>query len=561
MRRKGFTTVKMLSLLPEPPRLRVQTIKLDEAAQRLTICIQPLRKTAACPACSVRSRRVHSHYQRTVADLPWAEYAAQLHLQVRKFYCRNPRCPRRIFCERLPQVVAPYRRRTERLAKRLFQLGLAVGGAAGARLSQVVSSKVSRNTVLRELRRNSLPDYPTPRVLGVDDWAQCKNQSYGTVLVDMEQRRSVALLPDRTADTLAQWLQTHPGVELLCRDRAGAYADGAQRGAPDAQQVADRFHLLRNLADTLEQVFHQHRAALKTVRVPPAVPPLSPADRSPVAKPLFDAPLVNSVPVASPAAASSPCRAHQQACYEQVRQLSQQGWTFRAIAQHVGLNRKTAARYAQADQFPERTRPKSPLDPYKPYLLTRWNSGCRTGMRLYEEIQRQGFRGCRSTVLGYITQLRKAQGLAPRTRTLHPTPPVTDPKVERLTPRQATWLVLRHPENMTESDASLLGRLRQAHDAFEQAISLALAFAQLLRDRQPQQLKPWLQRAAQSSLVAFRRLAKSFRRDYAAIKAGATFEWSTSPVEGHINRLKLLKRQMFGRAKLDLLAVRMLHAP
>lgn len=152
-------------------------------------------------------------------------------------------------------------------------------------------------------------------------------------------------------------------------------------------------------------------------------------------------------------------------------------------------------------------------------------------------------------------------GLAPRTRTLHPPPPVTDPKVEPLTPRQATWLVLRYPTNMTEQDVSLLSQLRRAHPVFAQAIPLAQAFAQLLRDRQPQQLTSWLRRAARSSVVPFRRLAKSFRRDYVAIKAGATVEWSTSPVEGHINRLKLLKRQMFGRAKLDLLAIRMLHAP
>jgi transposase len=180
-------------------------------------------------------------------------------------------------------------------------------------------------------------------------------------------------------------------------------------------------------------------------------------------------------------------------------------------------------------------------------------------MRLYEEIQRQGYRGGRSTVLGYLTQLRKAQGLAPRTRTMQPSPPVTDPSVQGGTPRQATWLVLRQPAHLTAEDQALLDRLRQAHPAFAQAMTLAQGFAQLLRARQPEQLETWLQQAATSSLVAFRRLGKSFQRDYAAVKAGVTVPWSTSPVEGHINRLKMLKRHMFGRARLDLLSRRFLR--
>jgi transposase len=247
--------------------------------------------------------------------------------------------------------------------------------------------------------------------------------------------------------------------------------------------------------------------------------------------------------------------------YEQVCHLAQHGWTFRAIAQQVGLHRKTVAQYVHADSFPVRARPKSGLDPYKPYLLARWNAGCRTGMRLYEEIQGQGYRGGRSTVLGYLTQLRKAQGLAPRTRTVQPTPPVTDPSVLGVTPRQATWLVLRRPENVTAGEQLLLARLCQAHAAFAQAMALAQGFAQRLRARQSERLDAWLQQAATSSLVVFRRLAKSFQRDYTAIKAGVTLPWSSGPVEGHINRLKMLKRRMCGRARLDLLSRRFVRAP
>lgn len=287
------------------------------------------------------------------------------------------------------------------------------------RLSHAWDVAVSRHTLLRGLRRHPVPAFPTPTVLGADDFALRKGQTYGTVLIDLERRQPVALLPDRTADTLAQWLQAHPVVQVIARDRASAYADGARHGAPAATQVADRWHLLRNLAEALEQVFHQHRRVLQALHVPAAVSPLA----------LVDQPAVIEVPSAQPAALlplaaeEFPRHIHRRLRYEQVCDLARQGWTFQAIAQQVGLHRKTVAQYVLADSYPVWGRPASLLDLYKPYLLACWNQGCRTGMRLYEDIQRQGYRGGRSTVLGYCTQLRKAQGLAPRTRTMQPLPP------------------------------------------------------------------------------------------------------------------------------------------
>jgi transposase len=509
----------------------------------------------------VPAARIHSRYTRTLADLPWAAYRVRLQLRVRKWFCANPACGRRIFTERLPTVAAPWARRTLRLVQRLVALGLALGGRAGGRLSHAWDVAVSRHTLLRGLRRQPVPALPTPTVLGVDDFALRKGQTYGTVLIDLERRQPVALLPDRTADTLAQWLQAHPGVQVIARDRATAYADGARHGAPAATQVADRWHLLRNLAEAVEQVFHQHRKVLQNIHAPSTGLPLALADQPAVVETPLPPPTAQPDALLPPSNGASPRHTHRRWRYEQVCHLAQQGWTFQAIAQQVGLHRKTVAQYVHADRFPVWARPRSVLDPYKPYLLACWNQGCRTGMRLYEEIQRQGYRGGRSTVLGYFTQLRKAQGLAPRTRTGQPAPPVTDPTTQGVTPRQATWLTLRLPTELTEDEQHLLARLHQAHDAFAQAVVLAQGFAQLLRARQPERLDAWLQQAATSSLVAFQRLAKSFQRDYAAIKAGVTLPWSTGPVEGHINRLKMLKRHMYGRARLDLLGRRFVRAP
>jgi transposase len=220
----------------------------------------------------------------------------------------------------------------------------------------------------------------------------------------------------------------------------------------------------------------------------------------------------------------------------------------------------------QTATFPGRKRRsdggQSLLDPYKAILLERWNAGCHTAMRLFRELRQQGYVGSYGLVAAYVRRVRQAQGLAHgQRRPRHPLPAVAEPPCQPLTPRRATWLVLRREAKRTEAEVRQLTQLRDQHAEVAEAIDLAQDFLSLVRQRQPTQLDPWLQRATASTLEALRRFATGLYEDYEAVKAGVTLPWSTGPVEGHINRLKMLKRQMFGRARLDLLSRRFLLAP
>jgi len=539
--------------------LHLDACTLDNAATRITLRVRSTRATARCPLCTTRAQRIHSHYERTLADLPWAQYRVRLQLRVRKWFCSKRHCRRRIFTERLPTVAVPWARRTLRLAQRLIALGVALGGTARVHLYRRWDPSVSRNTLLRLLRQLPLPSRSTPAVLGVDDFALRKRQSYGTVLIDLERRYPVALLPERTAETLAQWLRGHPGVKVIARDRATAYAEGARYGAAAATQVADRFHLLQNLREALEQVFVTHGQALEAVNALGRQQSVAlPTGAVAVPVPAHDIPL----PAQQRAAQR---QAQRQALHTQVWALHRQGWTTAATAQQVGLSLRTVQRDLRAATHVGRRRRsdlgESVLNPYKPYLLERWNAGYHTAMRLFRDLRQRGYAGGYGIVAAYVRRLRQAQGLAPGHCGAHQClPAVAEPSCRPLTPCRAAWLVLRRAEQRTTAETQQLAQLHTQSAELAEAITLAQDFATLVRQRQPEALDAWLQRATTSAPEAMRRFALGLYGDYAAVKAGVTLPWSTGPVEGHINRLKMLKRQMFGRAHLDLLSRRFVLA-
>ena len=539
--------------------LTLEAWHVDDATAQITLHVTSTSTCVLCPLCHMPTSRVHSQYPRTLADLPWGTYAVRLQLRMRKWFCGNPTCRRQIFTERLPTVAAPWARCTTRLMERLCALGLALGGAAGTRLTPRLRLRASRDTLLRLVRRLPVPAVPPLSAIGVDDWAHRKRQRYGTIIVDLTQRRPVALLHDREADTLATWLRAHPGVTVIARDRLKAYSDGARAGAPQATQVADRFHLVQNLAEALDQVFSAHGKALKAVRDALSQTPMPQPDGR------IAVPVSPSVPTRQEQTRAAQRRARRLATYAQVWTLHRQGWAPRAIAQQLGMGRWTVVRYLRAPTFPERKgrsdKGHNLLTPYKEDILKQWNAGCRDARQLCRAIQRQGYTGSYPTVARYAQRLRQAQGLRPREqRPGHTLPPVVEPQHQPLTTRRATRLVLKQTRKCTDADTQLLTDLKAQHREIAAAIDLAQDFCAIMRARQSDRFDRWLERAMASPVAPLQRFATGLRTDYDAVKAGMTLRWSNGPVEGQINRLKMLKRSMFGRAKIDLLSRRFLLA-
>jgi transposase len=532
----------------------VQHLSLQRTAGAggpLTFIVKSTTPTATCPLCGHSSARPHSRYVRRLADLPSHDRPVRLRLEVRRFFCANAACRRRIFAERLPAVAAAHARTTVRLDRAHCNIGLALGGEAGARLAARLAMPTSADTLLRRIRRAPLPRRPAVRVLGVDDWAWRKGRSYGTILCDLESGRPIDLLPDREAATLTAWLKGHPEVEVISRDRAGAYAQAARAGAPQARQVADRWHLLKNIRAMLEGLLGRRRDRLKAA-AQAAATVVSPGPDLGIAAP---APAPGTTPEAPPRlsrkeAARATSRARRRERYDAVLAFHRQGFSDREIARRLDMSRITVQRYRRGPGFPERcASPRRPsrLDPYGDEVRRRWEGGCRNAAQISRDLIAAGYPVSYGMVRQRVQEYREAERGRP--------PPVKPPS-----PRRASWLLLGGGWEVTAEDRGFVEVLCQQDEEIRQAAELARELAGMLRREGAAALGGWLVRAGAEGMPAeLRGFAATLRQDQAAVEAALHEPWSNGPVEGCINRLKTIKRQMYGRAHFDLLRLRVLH--
>jgi transposase len=670
--------------LPDPTTTRLTALTVHPDQHSCTLDLQTTPTSSLCPQCQQPATRVHSRYTRQFADLPLATVAVHIVLQTRRFFCDHHPCPRRIFTERLPTLVAPGRRRTQRLHEHHTTLGFALGGRPGTRFATHAVCPVSRHQLLRDVRALAVPVQPDPTIIGVDDWAIRKGQTYGTIILDLRSHQPLDLLADRSAATLARWLTDHPSVTHISRDRAQAYIDGCTQGAPDAIQIADRWHLFQNMRDALVAVLEHYDAVIRQPR-PLSESPQSPADPPPApatagipeslsrrdtlllqrlgrhqrfatihalrtrgwthqaiaahlgihpkivsrqlrqpsdgaptpslrgsildpyrpylqkrwaagctnasqlfrelvdqgftgkasivrawvatlrrpevvstaTTPVLPSMLPAPTPWTPPPVSSTPTQRQVQRHerHTTIQALHALGWEQQAIAAHLGVHPKTVSR--QLRRFPdvveERALRPSVLDPYLPYLLQRWEEGCTNASRLFREVVAQGFSGKASIVREVVAALRKRTGKHARRVATVARHGAEIPTRSTL----AAW-ILRPPSALTPEQQIVLQQVADRSPDLAMTITLSQVFAAMIRNRQATEFDAWLAQMDACGLAAFERLARGMRQDAAAIRAALTLPWSNGPVEGSINRLKMIKRSMYGRAKLDLLRQRVL---
>lgn len=579
------------AFLPLPQGLRITAIVQEEMG--LTVEVFSERISACCPLCEQWSDAVHSRYQRRLKDVPCAGQAVRLHLTVQKFFCVNSACKRKIFTERMPTFVEPWVQMTLRLSQALQAIGLSTSGSLGARLAGRLGIATSWMTILRRVMEIATPNVSSVTVLGIDDFSFRRGRTFGTILVDINSHQVIDLLPERSAESAASWMRGHPEIQYVSRDRGKDYAQAASEAAPQAIQIVDRFHLMKNFVEALDQEVSRCYRSLHQVQAP-----LPPSDL-PTLDEWRQVPDANQIRKGRAKQASKRerfeqaknllsqgfsaqemskqlslslrtvyrwkkqevCPAHQlerekrperQARWEQAKALQLRGLSQKEIADRLAVGVRTVQRWQTQEDYQayqSRRRRRSIFDPYAAYVLSRWQQGERSVERIFQEIREQGFSGSIQTLYRYVRALRQDSASLPA-------PTVLD----HVSAQKALWLIVRPEETLKADERKDLQECCQASQELVALHTLAQSFGQIIRKREQQQLATWMKQVQESSFRHIKRFASGLQRDHEEVFAALTSIHSNGQVEGFVNKLKLMKRQGYGRASFPLLRQRMLHA-
>jgi transposase len=515
-------------------------------------------EAGVCPACHVRSSHRHGHYWRKLQDLPIHGSEVTVNVRLTRWRCGNSQCRRKTYADQVCPLAPSHARRTRRVASLVQMIGHGAGGLPGQRLLQRLSMPVSDDTILRQLKRSakSRDGATNLHAVGIDDWAWRKGSSYGTIMVDLERRQVVDVLEDRSADGTANWLRQHPNVAFIGRDRCGLYAQGGRDGAPQARQVADRFHLIQNLRQAIEAQLN--RTSMATSRpVLPRPGDCAEDDFTRPSGPQGQQGLAEHHHIIRDARLRSRRDTHQR-----IQSLRDARKPLSFIAQEVGLDRRTVGKWLEATAPPTR-RPKA-LAPGSPnyfheYLARRWSEGRVRGRDLFDEIKLQGYAGSYSHLERLLSTWRTVTSVAPEHLRTAETHRLVDPATGNgIAPNIAAILCMKPRGQMNAKQMAKVDAMKAASSEFAAMRRFAMRFRGLFRSGNTSALDDWLTDVGQSGIYALQRFARTIKRDIAAVYNAMTTIWSNGQTEGQINRLKTLKRAMYGRAGIELLRARML---
>ena len=481
-------------------------------------------RVATCPLCGSPSRRIHSRYVREVSDLPCSGRSVRLQVVTRRFCCDAPHCRRRIFAERFDRTVLLVRsRRTSRLDCVVHHLGLALGGRPAASFAKRLMLPVSNDTVLRVVRARACPRTEPLNVVGIDDWAFRRNHSYGTIVCDLERRRIVTLLPDREMATVEVWLAGHPDISVLSRDRGGGYGEAASKALPCAIQVSDRWHLMENASSAFLSAV---RKSMRPIRAAIGATTINPELLTCAERLQYEGYLRREETIAT------------------ILALAKDGAAIKQIVRKTGHSAIVSAKSLGDTGDVFRTR-QSSLDAHLPLLDAQWAGGYRNGAKLWRRLKSDGFRGSQRVVSEWATRRRRAEK-------------ASDQQLQKVpSARTIARLMTSARDHMSKADTVTIAAIETSVPTLVVARTLTDRFHTMIRKRTEADLVPWIAAASESLIGSF---ASGVTKDIAAVHAALVQPWSNGQTEGQITKLKLVKRQMYGRAKIDLLQARLIGA-
>jgi transposase len=499
--------------------------RTEDDGERVVIWVRSKAERGVCPGCRRSSQRVHSRYWRKPADLPLSGHRVELRVAVRRFRCDARLCGRRIFAERFEEgTLAPRARRTERLDQIVHQLGLALGGRPAAAFASRLMAPVSNDTLLRVVRRRARPKEDRLRVIGIDDFAWRRNHRYGTIVCDLERRRPVVLLTDREQATAESWLSAHPDISIVARDRGGGYGEAVSKALPQAIQVADRWHLMHNASqaflEAVRKSMRQIRQVIGATKINPDL--LTCAERI-----QYEGYLRREQTNAA------------------IMALWKDGVPIKQIVRRTGYHRETIRRIIRGQRSDVFRPRQSSIEAHLPWLDAQWEAGVRNAAALWRQLRMLGFRGSARVVGEWATRRRRADK--------------ADAKSLARTPsaRTIARLMTTSRDDLSKSDSVTIAAIEEGTPSLVEAREIVDAFHDMLRTKAAADLPTWIERASKSLIGSF---ANGVRKDFAAVRSAITSMWSSGQTEGQITKLKLVKRQMYGRAKLDLLQARLVGA-
>jgi transposase len=515
----------------------LQGFQITEAIVKpgeMVITAKIIPHAVPCPDCNCLSNRVHSYYIRIPHDLSCCRYQMRLHLTVRRMRCLNESCPRKTFAERMPEFLPFHAQRTLRQTELLQCLVFELNGEAGSRICKHIKTCASGDTLTRIARLRPLPNIGTPRIIGIDDWAKRKGIDYGSIIVDLERHRAIAVLPERSTDCVKTWLKEHPTVQIVCRDRFSDYKEGIMQGAPSAIQITDRWHLLRNLSDAILRMCNGLGKELQEAAN------LLAMEEGGIEIKVDDGTIYESPAEVSP----------QEKLFHEVKELANQGYSNRQIAKMLPIHRQTVARYKATDRVPVKggKQKKNHIAmPFQQFLLRRWQEGCHSPKQLFLEMKSKGFDGSMSSSYRYLLHLgmrtgQDQQKLQPR----------------RLKAAQAAWILTAPESKLDDYQRRYRDTLIDLSPKIAEASNLAIGFIQMIKEQKADQLTGWIEKALNCEVSNLRSFAAGLAGDFNAVLSALVFDWSNGQLEGQVNRLKTIKRMMYGRAKFDLLQKRVL---